>query len=735
MRAVHGYLARTPCKVLMVQLEDVLGVHRPGQRAWDHGPVSQLAPQAAPRAGALARRTSASRPCALRSRRSAHPGRRNAQNRPPVRCQRQASHGRPTVCSCMPASASAPPPALVPYLAALGVSHVYCSPYLRARSGQHARLRHHRSQRAQSRDRQPGGIRAVRAGAAGAWHGTDPGPGAQPHGRHGSRQPLVDGCARERPGVGLRRLLRHRLGAGQPGAAPQDPGAGAGRSLRCGARARRHQARLRAGGRRLRAVLFPAPLSGRAARVSAHPRARAASAAGAGGRRHRARRVREPDQRVHAPAAARRDRARAHHRAQPRQGGAQAPPGGVVPRASRRGRGHRGRRASHQRHAGETRAASTRCTSCWRPRPTGWPTGAWPPTRSTTGASSTSTTWRRCAWRTRRCSRRPTAWCWSWWRAARCRGCASTIPTGSTIRRSISSACRSASRAHIGRRARQASPAARCRSTWWSKRSPPGTSAFPRAGRCTAPPATGSPTSSTACSWTPPTRSRFDRIYRSFTGEAASFEDVVYASKRLILRNALSSELNVLASQLARIAQADRRTRDFTLNTPAPGARRGDRLLPRLSHLHRRARLRAGPALHRMGGRPRQAAQPGERHQHLRFRPLRPARSSGAGLRPGACAAGAQLRHEVPAVHRAGHRQGRGGHRLLPLQPPGVAERGRRRSATASASPWPRFTAPAWIARSAGRTPCWPAPPTTASARRTCARASTCCPRCRPRGG
>jgi (1->4)-alpha-D-glucan 1-alpha-D-glucosylmutase len=63
------------------------------------------------------------------------------------------------------------------------------------------------------------------------------------------------------------------------------------------------------------------------------------------------------------------------------------------------------------------------------------------------------------------------------------------------------------------------------------------------------------------------TRSRFDRIYRSFTGETASFEDVVYASKRVILRNALSSELNVLGSQLARIAQADRRTRDFTLNT------------------------------------------------------------------------------------------------------------------------------------------------------------------------
>ena len=53
------------------------------------------------------------------------------------------------------------------------------------------------------------------------------------------------------------------------------------------------------------------------------------------------------------------------------------------------------------------RAAATR-------RPTGSPTGASPRTRSTTGASSTSTIWPHCAWKTRRCSRPPTAWCWSY---------------------------------------------------------------------------------------------------------------------------------------------------------------------------------------------------------------------------------------------------------------------------------------------------------------------------------
>jgi len=61
-------------------------------------------------------------------------------------------------------------------------------------------------------------------------------------------------------------------------------------------------------------------------------------------------------------------------------------------------------------------------------------------------------------------------------------------------------------------------------------------------------------------------RAKMSRIYRVFTGQSLDFEDVAYYSKRLILRTALAAELSVLANQLARIAQANRRTRDFTLN-------------------------------------------------------------------------------------------------------------------------------------------------------------------------
>ena len=59
---------------------------------------------------------------------------------------------------------------------------------------------------------------------------------------------------------------------------------------------------------------------------------------------------------------------------------------------------------------------------------------------------------------------------------------------------------------------------------------------------------------------------RMDRTYRGFVGTVPQFAEVAYQAKLLIMRTSLASELAVLANHLARIAQADRRTRDFTLN-------------------------------------------------------------------------------------------------------------------------------------------------------------------------
>jgi (1->4)-alpha-D-glucan 1-alpha-D-glucosylmutase len=59
---------------------------------------------------------------------------------------------------------------------------------------------------------------------------------------------------------------------------------------------------------------------------------------------------------------------------------------------------------------------------------------------------------------------------------------------------------------------------------------------------------------------------RLERFYRAFVRKSDSYEEILYQAKRLIMRTALAGELNVLANQLNRISEADRHTCDFTLN-------------------------------------------------------------------------------------------------------------------------------------------------------------------------
>lgn len=56
------------------------------------------------------------------------------------------------------------------------------------------------------------------------------------------------------------------------------------------------------------------------------------------------------------------------------------------------------------------------------------------------------------------------------------------------------------------------------------------------------------------------------RIYGDFIGESEDFDTLVYRAKKLIVDTSLASGLNVLANRLARIAAASRNTCDFTLN-------------------------------------------------------------------------------------------------------------------------------------------------------------------------
>jgi (1->4)-alpha-D-glucan 1-alpha-D-glucosylmutase len=62
------------------------------------------------------------------------------------------------------------------------------------------------------------------------------------------------------------------------------------------------------------------------------------------------------------------------------------------------------------------------------------------------------------------------------------------------------------------------------------------------------------------------TLTRMDRVYFGATGDSHEWRDVAYECQQLVLRRSLASELNVATNQLARIARSDRSTRDFTFN-------------------------------------------------------------------------------------------------------------------------------------------------------------------------
>jgi (1->4)-alpha-D-glucan 1-alpha-D-glucosylmutase len=65
----------------------------------------------------------------------------------------------------------------------------------------------------------------------------------------------------------------------------------------------------------------------------------------------------------------------------------------------------------------------------------------------------------------------------------------------------------------------------------------------------------------------PSSARRLRRLYARLTGRQEPFDDAVYTSKRLIMETALASELTVLTHAVDRIAESNRDTRDFTMNS------------------------------------------------------------------------------------------------------------------------------------------------------------------------
>ncbi len=62
-------------------------------------------------------------------------------------------------------------------------------------------------------------------------------------------------------------------------------------------------------------------------------------------------------------------------------------------------------------------------------------------------------------------------------------------------------------------------------------------------------------------------REAFDRIYQQFTRDPAEFRQRVNSAKKMIMLVSMASEINALAHELDRIAERNRRYRDFTLNS------------------------------------------------------------------------------------------------------------------------------------------------------------------------
>ncbi len=176
--------------------------------------------------------------------------------------------------------------------------------------------------------------------------------------------------------------------------------------------------------------------------------------------------------------------------------------------------------------------------------------------------------WRRCESRAASSSRRRRAWRSSSSRPASPTACASTTPTGCATRRSISFGCSRATPTALGLTLPEAPGERPARPLYvvaekivashedvperWSVH---GTTGYRFAAL-----ANGLFVDAQA-------EARFDRVWRSFAGDARRFEEHAYEGKRAVMRSALASELTVLASELLRIARADRRTRDHTFNS------------------------------------------------------------------------------------------------------------------------------------------------------------------------
>ena len=709
---------------------------RAGEPAGTDRRASELAPQAA---GATSSdcgddaRFAASAPRCSRAQRADARGRCTHR-----RGAARASRAPPTACSCTASSRFDDATRIVPYLARAGRQpRLLLAVPARARR-QHARLRHRRPRRAQPRDRRRGGLRRASRGAARARHGPAARHRAQPHGRARRRQRLVAGRAGERRRPRATRATS--TSTGQPLDARRSP---ARCCCRCSATTtatvlERGELRAALRGRRRRASRCATTSTASRSTRATTPRVllRAPARARATPTRRATRCARIADG-LRAPAGARRAATRRAWPSAPRQGTAQG--------AARRARAPTTRRsqrigASVAALNGRRRArASTRCTSCSRPglpprllargrrrdqlpallrhqRPGRAAHGARGGVRGDARAASLELAargrGRRPAHRPPRRPVRPGAYF---------AACSSGYASALAQRASDGSGRRAPLYVVVEKIARAAR--ARC----------------PRMGGARHHRLPLRQRASTACSSIRAREAALDRAWRGFVGERRGFDDAsCTAASADHARTRWRASSRVLATRARCASRAPTAARATSRSTRCARAlAEVVACLPGLPHLHRRrSRAARGPALHRLGGRAarERAAAPPTRSVFDFVRDVaarRPRAGAATALRPSACCASRAL----PAVHRAGDGQGRRGHGVLPLQPAGVAQRGRRRSARVRHHGRARSTARARDrARALAAHDARHLDARQQARARTCARASTCSRRCRRRG-
>ena len=163
-------------------------------------------------------------------------------------------------------------------------------------------------------------------------------------------------------------------------------------------------------------------------------------------------------------------------------------------------------------------------------------------------------------------------------------------------------------------------------------------------------------------------RDKLDALWREIAPAQQDFATVLESAKLRVLDTIMASEFNVLVQLLSRIAAGHFSTRDYSADRLREALAALCSRISALPHLRHGGRLqRQRPRHHRAHHRRGAAALAGHRRRHFQFRSRRAHPRSDRrrpALQP---AAGAQLRAEDAAVHRADGGEVAGGHRVLSL--------------------------------------------------------------------